>query len=484
MHSNEFLYKNAVKWIHENPEDPCISKKLKQDFIRFNELSPENKAELVITLRTLLKTTGLPEEINQSLPYLTFDLSTLPGDKFLEITGYLDEFDTRSLGSSSKRMHSLVQLPKKLLDKFLQRVAYGEQDTVERLFTDVFQGNRKKIQQALKHEGSVTDYSGRTFKCTAYEYAYWAKDTFMCRMLEGYMDEETKAIMAARIDAMELIDKVTGQTVGLGYSQAKQKHRSAHFDFTLLKEAYERFLDGFPEWFTARDWTNIIAAWAAVGKEQRNVPAHVAQEYCRTERPFSPTPTFSEDTLPRSLIFYNYKTKQNECWFPPITSDSGLGFQFSFRRGADLQVGYMSGDWFWCASYATLDLRAITRLDEVRSLDLTRSREHLKPTPADVVPADSRQSAATGAGVAPEIFSSTSSPDFSSPNEEMDTEREESAMSLDGTTRESSRVSSSNAHSRLVQHVGIFSERAGQTKRIREEGGVSPPATRQRMGTN
>jgi hypothetical protein len=61
-------------------------------------------------------------------------------------------------------------------------------------------------QTLLRTPGVFTDYSGRTFNCTAYEYAYWAKDTHMCRMLERHMDDETKAYMLARIDEIERID--------------------------------------------------------------------------------------------------------------------------------------------------------------------------------------------------------------------------------------------------------------------------------------
>ncbi|WP_051555227.1 hypothetical protein [Legionella fairfieldensis] len=305
----------------------------------------------------------------------------LPDTMFLGITE--DESDRRTLGVTSKRMHSLFQQLKGLLDKFLQRVCYGEQDKVEALFTKVYQGNEEKIQEALRYRGRFTDYSGRTFYCSAYEYAYWAKDTHMCRMLESHMDEETKAAMAARIDEMERIDETTGQPVGLVYSQGGQEHRSAHFDFTPLKEAYQRYVDGHDTWYAASNWKAMDAAWLDVGKAQRNVPAHVAQEYCRKDRSFDPKPEFNEATLPRVLTFYNWTIGRDDSWFPLTSSNSGLGFNFALVRG-----------WRVGASQAEVrdpagrrrgtrtphhDLAAITRLDEVRTADLTRSREHLNP---------------------------------------------------------------------------------------------------------
>ena len=75
-------------------------------------------------------------------------------------------------------------------------MAKGNQDEAETLLT----ATPANIQTLLRTPGIFTDYSGRTFNCTTYEYAYWAKDTHMCRMLESYMDAETKAQMLARID--------------------------------------------------------------------------------------------------------------------------------------------------------------------------------------------------------------------------------------------------------------------------------------------
>lgn len=258
---------------------------------------------------------------------------------------------------------------------FLHDVAKGKQEEAEALLT-ITPAN---TQTLLRASGIFTDYSGRTFNCTAYEYAYWAKDTHMCRMLESHMDEETKAFMAARIDEMERIDAATGQPVGLVYQQAGQEHRSAHFDFTPLKEAYQRYLAGYDAWYAAQNWAAIDAAWWDVGKAQRNIPVHVAQEYCRPGRSFDPRPEFNEATLPRVLTFYNWRTRRDDSWFPLAASNSGLGFDFALIR-ADGRAR-QGGSALWCRGGALADLAAITRLDEVRTDDFTLSREHLNPPP-------------------------------------------------------------------------------------------------------
>ncbi len=256
--------------------------------------------------------------------------------------------------------------------QFLHDVAKGRQDEAEALLTV----NSDNTQTLLQTSGIFTDYSGRTFNCTAYEYAYWAKDTHMCRMLERYMDDETKVAMVARIDEIERIDATTGQLVGLAYSQAGQDHRSAHFDFKPLKEAYQRYFAGFD----ARNWVAMHTAWRDVGKAQRDFPAHVAQEYCRLDRSFDPRPEFNEATLPRVLTFNNWTTDTLDSWFPLTASNSGLGFNFALIRAAGQWGGHVGLVGPAAAIvHAGIDFGAITRLDEVRTDDLTQLREHLNP---------------------------------------------------------------------------------------------------------
>jgi hypothetical protein len=298
----------------------------------------------------------------------TLGLCELPVEIIQAKARYLSEVHRQNLGSVSRGMHSLFQ-PKLLLDKFLQGVAYGMQDKVEQLFTDIYASDAAKIQEALRYRGGFADYSGRTFNCSAYEYAYWAKDTHMCRMLERYMDDDTKAQMLTRIDAIEVH--------GLTFQQNDETYHSAHFDFTPLKKAYQHFLAGYNEWYASKDWDAMFGAWLDVGKAQRNVPAHVAQEYYRPDRSFNPRPEFNEATFPRLLTFYNWTTGKEDSWFP-LTANSGLGFDhsFGFVRTAMFDHGLISGCGY--ADDTLHNLAAITRLDEVRTVDLAQSREYLK----------------------------------------------------------------------------------------------------------
>jgi hypothetical protein len=51
-------------------------------------------------------------------------------------------------------------------------VAKGKQEEAESLLT----ANAANTQTLLKTQAGLL-YSGRTFHCTTFEYAYWAKDT-------------------------------------------------------------------------------------------------------------------------------------------------------------------------------------------------------------------------------------------------------------------------------------------------------------------
>ena len=215
----------------------------------------------------------------------------------------------------------------------------------------------------------VTDYSGRKFKSiTAYEYAYWAKDTHMCRMLERTMDENTKAAMLEKVKAID--------TVGLSYEQGGQVvEHSNHFDMTPLKTALQNYVNGFDAWDAADNYDAMKAAWMRVGLAQRDLPVHVINEYCRLDRSFHPLSdsTFNEDNLPRILTYYNFNTCSAAPLFPLVVSgSSGLGLDFALLRGGCRRGVHASAH--RCDG---VDLAAVSRLDEVRTVDLTRSRENL-----------------------------------------------------------------------------------------------------------
>jgi hypothetical protein len=238
--------------------------------------------------------------------------------------------------------------------QFLQHVAYGEQDEAEALL----QKDPELTQELLKAQNiPFTDYSGRAFTCTAYEYAYWAKDTHMQRMLEKYIqqNEATRSLILTKAQAIE--ELVTPQVAsglfehprprGLQYTTQDKEgktitHCEAHFDLTPLKNALQHYIEEFdkkPDKSEA-DWDALDKIWIKeVGLAQRDVPAHIAQEYCHPNRSFNDITknkawldASNPASLKRSLEFYNletgYETGKYDLWFCPggYSLDSGLGF--------------------------------------------------------------------------------------------------------------------------------------------------------------
>ena len=317
-------------------------------------------------------------------------------------------------------------LPAFQLRQFPDHVAKGQQDEAEA----ILQASEDK-QTLLTTRAKFTDYSGRTFNCTAYEYAYWAKDTHMRRMLESHMDDETKTQLLERVNEMEhtglayqqhgvsyqnphydmsfvlknlnldefrQLQTMVGQNITkinnatadnyatlaftateyeqlkkelapqtsvwnwmlsclgsfqcLGYltypaffiasffitSSAKSIGNKLQFDFKSLITALDTYVTNYDRW----DYHQRDEAWLNVGKAQREVPAHIAHEYCRGDRSFDPRPEFNEETLPRSFTFDNYITNV-KSWFPLASSSSGLGFDFGLLR-----VGRLARvTWIW-----------------------------------------------------------------------------------------------------------------------------------------
>ena len=313
---------------------------------------------------------GHPAEMPHKNEWVAGDVEIEPETLFERITD--EQFER--LPNAVKvacRAHPTFQMR-----QFLPAVAKGGQDEAEALLT-TSAANQQDLQRT---PGVFTDYSGRTFNCTAYEYAYWAKDTHMRRMLERLMDDETKVQMLARIDEIERIDAATGQPVGLVYSQGGLEHRCAHFNLTPLISALQRYVDGYNAWNAASNWDAMKAAWMKIGILQRDLPVHVVNEYCRPDRSFDPRPEFNEETLPRGVRFYNYNTRSEQALFPLVVSDtSGPGIDFTLirrRHGSGARREVVWG----LRIDAFVDLAAVSRLDEVRTVDLTRSRENLQPT--------------------------------------------------------------------------------------------------------
>ena len=384
-------------------------------FDEFFLLDTEKKGNFVIHQGAIC--THFAKFVSSSL----FDLSpelTEPLEKALSTAGTLGteiphkstlvqgevEIDTTSLDNTAlQALYERINAYKDPnLKQFLQHIAYGEQDEAEILL----QKDPELAQELLRaHNIPFTDYSGRTFTCTAYEYAWWAKDAHMLKMLEKYIkqDEETRQFILERVNVIE--ELVTppsssgffgpAKPRGLYYTtQDKQgktvDHWEAHFDLSPLREALRTYIHAYDQSpkQTNADWEALDKIWIKVGLPQREVPAHIAQEYCHPTRSFDDVSknksllnASEPSNLKRQLKFYNFETSAYDFWFTRGTdsSDSSLGSSFAILRrvwrgdargrGGPARGGYDLG--------RRLDLSAIEAIDEVRTNDLKQSLDNL-----------------------------------------------------------------------------------------------------------
>ncbi|CAM2747581.1 SidC homolog [Legionella steigerwaltii] len=313
--------------------------------------------------RQLLDFYNLLSDMMCRTPY--FD--KLPKELVEEIISHLqkdgakEEKAISAFVATHKRMYTLFQ-PTRLGDlttQLLWNTVTGQQDKAEKI-VDM----HPELQ--LKR-GTITDYSGRTFKnITAYEYAYWAKDTHMCRMLERHMDRETKLAMLKCCEAIE--------KNGLTYEQdGVEVKGSKHFDMTPLLNALKNFRDYLRNGF---DFNTLTTNEHQVIRAQCDVPVHVANEYCRVDRSFYPTPTFKDGTLPRVFDITTSRRNTSKYWYP-LTDE--YPNRFILLRVNENSC--FAPKWIYPSRVADgidLDLEALEHLDKVRTEELAELRENLR----------------------------------------------------------------------------------------------------------
>ena len=188
------------------------------------------------------------------------------------------------------------------VEKLLLHVARGEQDEAEAML--------KTNRDLAQGKGTVTDYSNRTFNnITAFQYALWALDWHMWTMITRYLPEEAAAEQLAELEKKGTI-------------------HGKHYDFKELLTALKAYIDQYDALYAKSNGDQLTKLWSKdVGGAQTRVPAHVANEYCRPDRSFEPTPAFKEASLPRS-----FNTDEG-AWFPLAKLSYGsLGVDFAVWR--------------------------------------------------------------------------------------------------------------------------------------------------------
>jgi len=125
-------------------------------------------------------------------------------------------------------------------------------------------------------------------------------------------------------------DKELVQTALDQYKEIQQgnlswvKQHGRRFDLSALVQALQTYIDKHHSWQddqSEHHWCKVV------GGAQRQLPAHVVNEYCRKDRSFYPTPDFIDENLPRTRERY-----QGE-WFV-----WELGTGLAYTRGTWIQA--------------------------------------------------------------------------------------------------------------------------------------------------
>lgn len=223
------------------------------------------------------------------------------GDEFEAALGSLD-----SLPSSVPEKKEIVPPS---IQELLQLVVEGEQDRAELLI-------QKNPALLLKAE-TVTDLANRTFKqITAFEYAVWARDWHMWKMLLKYLPEEEATRQLLRLES-------------------KGTEHGRHFSFNPIVLAINTYVENAKtvwnyDHSAQYQWCKVI------GQIQKTFPAFVVNEYCREDRSFVPQPDFKEEKLPRTRKLFSFSKEEDREWFTAKIALESKGFiiknSFAFFR--------------------------------------------------------------------------------------------------------------------------------------------------------
>jgi hypothetical protein len=199
---------------------------------------------------------------------------------------------------------------------FFRHIARGEQEQAEAML--------KKQPLLALAKGRFDDISDlrclkkgdefeRVFQhISGWQYAIWAGDIHMCRMIKRCLLESPNA--APRIDTA----KTQYREVRQGVGDFDADHHRKAFDLTPLIDALKTYVQNYDAW----DYKKCKAHWGkVVGGLQRKLPAHVINEYCRPDRAFMVNkgpPDFLDLTLPR----VGYKEGNEE--YGRLVSNTGL----------------------------------------------------------------------------------------------------------------------------------------------------------------
>lgn len=325
--------------------------------------------------RALTKTFGQRTEERVHLERF----NKLPDDALRHIASFLILPRQAMMPTMSKESHKLYQ-EDLLFAKFMYLIAIEGEDNQNKA-ENMLKRYPKLISRFISSQRDLTDAAGRHFTqpMSAYEYAFWAGDTRMCRMMEKYMTEEIKANVLKQCKNIE--------ARGVGFTlNGELTENSKHFDFQPIIEAYRAYIAAamplVNNWHDEEAWASMDKFWLKIGKELAKVPIHVAQEYCSTQS-FAPLEeyikTLKNLDIKRTVVFYNCLSDKNEFWFHSRRINPNLGISFSIHKWSFLSGMVCRAGLLACMA-GQADLRAVSALCQERVIkDIKQTFDNLKP---------------------------------------------------------------------------------------------------------
>ncbi|CAM4389298.1 MAG: hypothetical protein LEGION0403_FIIPPAGN_02631 [Legionella sp.] len=243
-------------------------------------------------------------------------LSVLPPELINEIGNCLPEEQTimpiseqgrSALSLTSNDIYTTFH-PPRLLNALLLSVAHGNQVNAEKIL--------KRYPELLMEKGTLTDYSGRTFKdITAFQYALWALDTrYMCTMMLNCIPQNE---LGEKIRISLLNQQGEHEINGVTYTLKNKTYQEKHYDCEPLVRVWQEYDDArsyIDPIIPMRSRDDINKDWQelAVG-----IPAHFSQHYCDLEHPFNYgfEISFTEPVFKRTLNFYNEVVSELKTFF-------------------------------------------------------------------------------------------------------------------------------------------------------------------------
>lgn len=238
------------------------------------------------------------------------------------------DMDLEVLNTHSEKRKAQQEI---LKEELPQAVSQQTIEKTKQLLTHVARGEQNEAEGMLKANpslalarGELTDLSGRVFvNITAFQYAVWALDFHMWKMLQQYLPPEEAHKQLETFD---------------------EKPHGSHFEMKHLLWALKTY-NADSDYPNGEKGHSLTQKWYQVGKAQRDLPVHVVNHYC-TRGSFSEGNTFeSEEKLERTMLIQTGDKKMD--WFKATYKGNdnvlGDGFAVLARKSCPEAYGCLNG---------------------------------------------------------------------------------------------------------------------------------------------